>query len=292
MTVTCAIGVASSACGPPADCVEFNSSSVAAMRLSTSSCYEIARAVVLARTPSTGTPRLYVQDQRGGDGSAIVVKCSATSPHPCPAATAAKLPQILDGAVVTLRGYYDRLSSNRFEELYLEDIVDEGAIAARPAPATLQVADISRDARVPAKWFQVVTVDVPLADPLVMYDFSPPEMALAPPDGGCPKFEGFEVMPLSAGASAPVGCTATVNPQARTAPDRRRILVGRQFFSTFWATTDCACWATSKQHLLDPGSSLAGSITGILTFEMNANAPGGFQVFEPLFRASFPISGG
>ena len=101
------------------------------------------------------------------------------------------------------------------------------------------------------------------------------------------------MIPTSAAAApAAVGCAGDQNPPSVREPDGREIVVGRQFFSTFFASTDCACAAASKQHLLGPGSVLTGTIRGILILETQSGTQATFQVFQPLSRASFAVTGG
>jgi hypothetical protein len=254
-----------------------------------SGCVELSNVVVVARTSSSTAPRIYVQDPGSGAFSAIVAKCSATSTHACPATTLAAVGRLLDGAAVTVRGYYSHVESTGFEELYAEEVVDTGTLLPLPDPVRLSVGDLSRDARVPSSWFQVASIDVPATDPLTMYDFSPPDLQQG---AHCPAWEGFAMIPTSAGAPAAAGCSGAQNPASVAQQDARAILIGRQFFSTFWASTDCACAAASKQHVLDPGSVLTGAIRGIVILNVHPGGQGAVQIFEPLSRTMFPVSGG
>jgi hypothetical protein len=194
--------------------------------------------------------------------------------------------QILNGESVTVRGFYDHGKVSGFEELYVEDIVDNATTALLPAPVTLQVADLARDARVPAKWFQKATVTISATDPLVMYDFSPAEFRL---QGPCPAWEGFGLIPKSVGAPAPAGCNGAVNPPG-TAPAPSEILVGRQYFHGFYSSSDCACAAFHHQTLVSAASSVSGTIGGILILEIIKGSTTSFQVFEPTSKAEFPIN--
>jgi hypothetical protein len=284
--------VTSSGCGPPpsTQCSSFRPTSVGEMRAAgASGCFELSNVVVVARTASSAAPRIYVQDPGGGPFSAVAAKCSARSMHACPPGTLANVGRLLDGAAVTVRGYYSHVKATGFEELYAEEVVDTGALLPIPDPVRLSVSDLSRDARVSSSWFQVATADVPATDPLIMYDFSPPELQQS---ATCPAWEGFAMIRASVSAPAAVGCSGGKNPPAVPKPDAREMLIGRQFFSTFWASTDCACAEASKQHLLGPGSALTGTIRGILILEVHPGSQGAFQVFEPLSRAMFPVAGG
>lgn len=283
--------VGSGACGNYAnECDGYLAISVADMRNGgKAGCFELSGVVVVARTPSTTAPRLYLQDPAGGAFSAIVAKCSPTSTHSCPVTTVSSVGRLLDGAKVTARGYYSRVRATGFEEVYLHDVVDSGALLPLPEPTRLAVSDLARDARSPSAWFQVAVVDVPETDPLTMYDFSAPDFHQ---DSGCPAWEGFAMIPASAGAPSAAGCTGETNPPTTPHPDAREVLIGRQFFSTFWASTDCACAAASKQHLLSPTSTVRGTVRGVLVLQAHPGARNAFQVFEPLSRAGFPVTGG
>jgi hypothetical protein len=271
-------------------CDAFQAASINEMRTGArSGCFELSNVVVVARTASSSAPRIYIQDPGGGPFSAMAAKCSASSKHACPATTLANVGRLLDGAAVTVRGYYSNVKATGFEEVYLEEVVDTGSLVPIPDPVRLSVGDLSRDARVASSWFQVATADVPVGDPLTMYDFSPRELQQG---ASCPVWEGFAMIPASVSAPAAVGCSGGQNPAAVATSDPREILIGRQFFSTFRASTDCACAGASKQHLLASGSVLSGPIRGVLVLEVHSGAQDAFQVFEPLSRAMFPVTGG
>jgi hypothetical protein len=283
-------------CGAPtpgasAVCASYAPSSIAGMRGSPApGCFELAHVGLVARTDSPTQPRLYVQDATDTDLAAIVAKCSATAQHRCSPAVVAKIPLLHDtateGAKLTLRGYFDYGKVTSFEEFYIEDIIDECSTVPRPAPIALTVADVTRDARSRTKWFRRATIDVPATDPLVVYDMSPAELAL--PKGACPNWEGFAMIPTSAGASAAAACGGAVNPASRTA-DAREILIGRQFFNQFLFSTDCSCAAASKQRLVTPTNTVSGSLLGYLLLEHDAASTASYQVFEPAADKSFPI---
>lgn len=265
-------------------CVTYTPTAIAAMRNpGASGCFELDNVVLVARTASTTTPRLYVQDPKGGDYSAIMAKCSTTSTHACAATALATALQLLNGESVTIRGYYEHGKVTGFEELAIESITDNGSTLAIPPPITLNETDIGRDARVPAKWFQKATVNV---TKLVMYDLSPAEMKLA---GPCPAWEGFGLIPASAGAPAAGACAGTTNPNGIAAPASGETLIGRQFFHNFTYSTDCGCAAAHNQVLLTPASFVAGAMSGFLVLETLRGSTTGFQVFEPTSKGEFPV---
>jgi hypothetical protein len=285
------VGCGSPTPGVTAICSAYAPKSIAAMRQTPASgCFELSHVGLVARTDSPSEPRLYVQDPNGADYSAILAKCSATAQHRCAPAVAAKIPHLLDtlasGAQMTLRGYYQYGKVTTFEEFYIEDILDECAAVPRPAPITLSVADLARDARVPAKWFRRATVDVSAQDPLVLYDLSPADLQLPQPQ--CPNWEGFAMIPKSAGLLEGAACGGTTNPAGR-ATDPREILFGRQFFNQFLYTSDCGCAAASKQRLLTPTNTVSGGLGGYLILEQDKASTKAYQVFEPSADKAFPV---
>jgi len=289
-----ALLVACGACSVPPDCVSYQPVSVAAMRSGFwSGCFELSNVVVIARTPSTSGPRVYVQDPKGGDLSAIMAKCSSTSLHACPAATGAQVLQLLDGAAVTLQGSYHRDMQTGFEELYLDHVVDHGSLLEIPAPAVLTVAQITRAARTRNKWFQVAKVNVPDGDPLVMFDLSPAELRLS--GAACPYWSGFAMIPLSAGYAPPMDCdtstTPPTNPPTRDGHAPDAVLIGRRFFDGFSYSADCACAAEPKQHSLASGSFVEGKMMGVLGLELGSGSGDAHQVFQPLSKDLFPVAG-
>jgi hypothetical protein len=121
-----------------------------------------------------------------------------------------------------------------------------------------------------------------------MQDLSPPEMQLG---STCPMWEGFAMAPASAGAPTPGDCSNGSNPEGANYT-QGQVLIGRQFYSGFTDSTDCACSSTHKQRLLSPLSKVVGPVVlhGVLILEYKQGFT--FQVFEPFSRAAFPISGG
>jgi hypothetical protein len=282
----------SGAAGAPA-CPSYMPTSIVAIRNPpvASGCYELSHVGLVARTDSPTEPRIYVQDANGGDFSAILAKCAASATHLCPASVNAMIPQLFDtmasGAQLTVRGYYQHGTVGGFEEFYIEDLIDDGTTLPRPAPITLSVSDLERDARVAGKWFRRATIAIPAQDPLVMYDFSPTDLRLAT-SAACPNYAGFAMISKSVGTAATSGCTNNTNPKAHTI-NPKEILVGREFFNQFLYSTDCACMAGTNQRMLTPTSSVSGTVLGYLILEQDKGSTSSYQVFEPAADASFPI---
>jgi hypothetical protein len=277
-------------CGVSSQCASYLQASVAEMRQGAGSgCFELQHVVVIARTPSESTPRVYVQDPVGGPYSAIRGKCDDSPTHACPQETARQVESLLDGSQVTLRGYYLHGTLSGFEEIYLDQVVDEQTLLPVPAAASLGVGDLGRDARARASWFQVVSSQISGQDPLVIYDFSPAEFARG---DHCPAWGGFAVIPASVATGSAPDCGAGTNPRSVDPADGRELLIGREFYKEFFASTDCACAATSKQHLLSAASTLTGLMRGVLSPEIKPGSSQLYQVFHPLSKAAFPIVGG
>ena len=271
-------------------CATYPTTSVAAMRNpATPGCYELSHVGLVARTDSKTDPRIYVQDIKTGDYSAILAKCSASAMHACAAPVAAKIQTLYDtftdAEEISVRGYYQYLAATGFEQFYIEDVLDEGKKIKRPEPITLTVADIKRDARVPAKWFQRANVAIPAQDPLVLYDFSPADLMLGL-STACPEFAGFGVIPQSAGVPAAVGCSGMTNPAAR-ASDPNEILIGRHFFNQLLFSTDCACAPLKNQMLLTPANKVSGTVRGYVILEQDMGGTEGYQVFEAAADQTF-----
>jgi hypothetical protein len=268
-------------------CPTYAASSIAAMRTAAmSGCFELDHVALVDRSSSTTTPRLYVQDSAGGDYSAIMAKCSSTGNHACSAMSLATALTLADNESVTVHGYYSHGKTSGFEEFLVESMSDDGSMLSPPAPVSLGVADIARSARVTAKWFQRATVSLAAADTLVMYDFSPAEFKL---QGPCPAWEGFGMIPSSAGAAAPAACNGSANPPGIASPDPKEILVGREFFHGFPYCTDCACAATHQQTLLTAANKISGTLGGILIFEITTGTTSTYQIFEPTSKTDFPV---
>jgi hypothetical protein len=272
-------------------CASYTASTIAAMRMGkTSGCFELGHVGLIARTDSPAEPRLYVQDSGGADFSAILAKCASTAGHACSATVRAKIPQLYDtleqGAQLTLQGYYLNGGVTGFEQLYIEDIIDECKMTTRPTPISIAPADIGRDARLPAKWFQRAEVTIPANDPLVVYDFSPAELHTVAQ--ACPTFVGFAMIPKSAGSAAATACSGKANPPAQ-ALDPKEVLIGRQFFNKFLFGADCACAQGTGEMLITATSSVSGTVRGYLILEVDKGSTNPYQVFEPAADKTFPL---
>jgi hypothetical protein len=285
------LALASVGCSSGQECESYVDATIAELRTAGGSgCFELKDVVVVARTPSPTTPRLYLQERAGGDFSALMAKCSETGKHPCSREAAQSLGTVLKGAIVTVRGYYHQGSRSGFEELYIDSATDSGYLAEPPLPIALEPADVAKTARHPEAWFQNVSIVVPAGDPWLIADLSPRELALGPE---CPRWAGFAMTPASRGAPAAMDCVNGENPPpAVSGVDVAdgQILIGRQFYDGFWASSDCACALEHKQHLISSFSTLVGPVSGVLILEQMQGVT--VQMLEPLSRAAFPVSGG
>ena len=165
-------------------------------------------------------------------------------------------------------------------------MIDECKQVARPAPISLTVAEITKDVRTKAKWFRRAEVQIPAADALVMYDFSPADLQLV--SGACPDYAGFAMIPQSAGMAAPAGCSGMTSPAAR-AVDPREVLIGRQFFNQFLFSTDCACTGVTAQRIVSPTGAVSGTVRGYLILEQDRASTATYQVFEAAADQTFVI---
>jgi hypothetical protein len=283
-------------CGQPTPgatgvCQSYAPTTIADMRTALSpGCFELTSVGLVARTDSPSEPRIYVQDPGGAGLSAIMAKCAANASHLCSPAVRDKIGLLYDtfeaGAQVSLRGYFQYGSVGGFEEFYIEDVVDECTTVPRPAPIKLTVNDLKRTARKRESWFQRATVSIPAQDPLVPYDFSPPDLALTQPT--CPDWAGFAVIPASSGADPATGCSGATQPAARAShPDE--ILIGRQFFNQFLYSGDCACSGQTNQRMIDPGNAVSGDAVGYLILEQDQGSTATYQVFEAAADQTFQL---
>lgn len=269
---------------PSGNCVSFVQTSIAEMRRAgDNGCFEIADAVVEARTASTSSPRVFATDSAAGPGSAIVAKCSADSEPHCSAAAAATMEKILRGAMVTMRGYYWRSPTSGLEEITLQEIEDSGFLAEPPPPVKITLAEVSRVVSTRDAWFHYVAIEIPANDPLRVADLSPPELI----QSSCPKVSGF-ALHRAAGNPAVVGCDGAKNPPSG-GRDADSVLIGRAFFHDFSWSTDCECAAAHHQHLLSDGATFAGELRGILNFSVPLGGTSGWQILEPLSNADLPL---
>jgi hypothetical protein len=266
-------------------CTTYAKTTIAAMRNpGKPGCYEIT-GVLVERTSSQSVPRLFLQDPGGGDYSAIMGKCLPSDPHSCVPAAFNTALTLLKGESVTLQGDYHHGHTSGFEELSIENVIDNGTTLAIPPPVALTVADISIGAKVTPTWFQKVSVNIPATDPLVMYDMSPPELQGTAP---CPIWLGFSMIPQSAATPIAPGCAGANNPTSQTR-NPAEIVIGRNFYHTFNISTDCGCAATHSQILAGPTSKVSGVVYGILNYEVSTSDPAGHQLFLPVNKTEFPV---
>ena len=269
--------------GAPGDMAtgkSYQRSTVAAMRQGAPGDFELDNVISIARTASTYSPRLYVQDAAGGDFSAIVTHCSSTSvSHPC--AVASTVATIADGTRLTVRGTYVK-GKYGDENFYIDEVTTSGS-ATMPAPVTAQLADLSRNADKTAWWFQRVRVDLGAAT-LKLYDFSPIEFKYIASGGmPCPAYLGWGMVPSTSSDTVGAACSGTtqpVSPAAGGAP-ADELLVGNDFYTTFGYSTDCACAAQEQETLLTATNTLGGVIGGILIGDIPFGQTTPYQYLAP-----------
>ncbi len=272
-------------------CTTYTVSTVAAMRQAAKpGCFEFDNVISIGTTPSTKSPQLYVQDAAGGDFSAMQTKCSSTSTsHPC--TVAAAVAAIVDGQSVTIKGTYIRTASTGFEEFFIDSATDNGAGTA-PAPATATLADIERASTSVNLRFQVVTTTIDAADTLDMYDWTPVEFADTEATA-CPFQFGFGMIPKSVtGITEGSACAGSASqPAGQATPNAAEVLIGTDFFKGFTVSSDCKCAKTFTDTEPAKASTLSGTVTGVLVFDVAFGASVGYTYLAPKTLADAPISG-
>lgn len=265
-------------------------STIAAMRQGKSGTYELDSVVVLAVTPSAKNPVVFVQDAAGGDFSAIIVRCeSGSAKHPCSVAT--ELHGVSPGQTITLQGVYEKSSSMKggFESFYPSSFTAVGT-GTLPTATALTTADIQRGAARTAHWFQRVTAT--LSVPLVIHDFSPPELAFS---GAmkCPYQNGFTLVASgsSSAGSPSQACAGTSAQPAAVAASADEVLIGTDFYSGFKVTSDCRCASQFGDKLVTATTSISGTLSGILVYDVPFMMTTGYQYIAPVSAADAPLTG-
>jgi hypothetical protein len=265
---------------------------IAAMRAPASAHtdVELDGVISIAKTPSKGSPKIFVQDAAGGDFSAIIARCETTSmTHPCTMATATTIGNIQDGRSLTVKGTYSK-SKSGFETLYIDSISDDAA-GAMPAPAQVSLADVSRSANNPKYWFQRVTVNMG-ATTLKGYDWSPAEFRYTAGTGGCPAMFGWGMVPSTSTDTAGAACDAT-NMQPATAvsgmPPTDEVLIGTDFYVGFTFSSDCACAGKYKDTVVSAANTVSGSLAGVLVGDVPYMQTTVYQYIAPKANADITI---
>ena len=271
-------------------CTTYTATTIAAMRQQPATgCYEFDNVVTIGVTPSTHSPSLFVQDAAGGDFSAIKTRCSSTSTaHPCTvAATVAALP---NGHSVTVKGTYIKTAATTFEEFFIDSITDNGSATA-PAAATATLAQVARSSTSANLRFQRVTVTIGNADTLNMYDWTPSEFASSTATA-CPFQFGFGMIPKSvSGVTDGAACTNnTTQPTGQAAPNAAEILIGTDFFTGFSLSSDCRCAGHFSDMEPASTSTLSGTLSGLLEFEVPFGTSNGYYYIAPQQAADAAIT--
>jgi hypothetical protein len=267
-------------------CAGYNATTIAAMRQGVHhACAHLDGVINIGLTPSSKSPRLYVQDAAGGPFSAMGTKCSSTSTaHPC--TVVGSVASAIAGHSFTIDGQYIK-SSSGFEEFYISAITDNGPGSA-PAATSLQVTDIERGAKTTASWFQKVTVNV--SDTLVMYDWTPSEFVYTGATK-CPYQFGFGMIPTSAGGTATAACSnSTSQPAGQTNPSSNEVLIGTDFYKGLTVSSDCRCNAMFSDKAPTASSTISGTISGILIGDSVFGTTNTYQYLAPQADADFPIT--
>ena len=266
-------------------------STIAAMRQMKAgeAAFELDNVIAIALTPSTASPRLFVQDAGGGDYSAMQATCSSKSmTHPCTVATTVHTTVL--GYKVTIKGTYSKSGTAKgsFEVFYIDSITDNGS-GTVPAPLALAQTDIERatDMTVTGfakNFFQKATV-TPTED-INMYDWTPSDLKYSGTWPGCttvPYVFGFGMIPSSVTATATAACTTKTAPApSQTTSDPHEILIGTDFYKDFSVSSDCQCAKTPTTIPSATTKWASGKpITGVLIYDVPVGAAVGFKQFSP-----------
>lgn len=250
--------------------VSYTPSSIAMMRQGAPGNYELDDVLVVAKTSSSASPHLVIQDAAGGDFSGMYTTCSATSSsHPCAATSDNKAAAV--GNKLTIKGLYIKASNanGATETFYIDSIVNNGAGGAAPAPQAVALTDITRDNGMNVKkWFfqRVVVTPAPAANALKIYDLVPAELKFS--GTGCPTQVGFAMVPTATGACA--GATLTCPATACAAPDASEVLIGTEFYKQFTTSSDCTCAKTdmgANSPQVTATSTSTGAVAGVLLYD-------------------------
>ncbi len=275
--------------GSASGCTSYTMTTIAAMRMGTvSGCFTLTNVVTLGTTPSTKSPRLFVQDAAGGDFSAMVTKCSSTSTsHPCSINT--QVAAIADSHSVTITGTYIKTASTTFEEFFIDSLTDNGATTA-PAAATATLAQIERSGTAKNLRFQRITVNIAAADKLRMFDWTPPELANTSATACSYQF-GFGMLPMSATGTAAAACSnGTTQPTGQAAVNANEVLIGTDFYKTFTVSSDCRCAKMFVDMEPTATSTLTGTLSGLLVFDVPFGATAGYYYLAPKSMTDAPIT--
>ena len=271
-------------------------STIPAMRMGAPGTYELDNVLVIAKTSSSSSPHLVLQDPNGGDYSAIYTTCSSTSTsHPCPATSDNKTAQVGDSLTVT--GLYIKAAtaSGATETFYINSITDNGPAGGTPPVAvTVTLADLAKGNGLMTKknWFQKVVVSpAPAAGALKMYDFVPTEMVFT--GSTCPKQVGWGMVP-----SATTACTGNTvmcpTPTNCSSPDASEVLIGTEFYKQFTPSSDCACAKTDMgtgSPLVEMSTATTGAISGILLYDsvFGSSPVVTYQYLSPTADTDMPL---
>ena len=266
------------------------------MRMGAPGDYEIDNVTVIAKTSSSASPHLVVQDPAGGDFSAMYLTCSATSTsHPCAATSDNKNAAV--GDKLTIKGTFIKASNanGATETFYIDAITNSGpAGGSPPMPATVTLADLAKGngTATKAKWFQKVTVSSPAAGALKVYDFVPSELVFT--GSSCPKQVGWGMVPMA--TTACTGNTLSCPSATMCAtPDASEVLIGTEFYKDFHPSSDCACAKPDMgtgSPLVEMTTATTGSIAGILLYDsvFGSSPVKTYQYLSPTSDADMPLS--
>jgi hypothetical protein len=174
--------------------------------------------------------------------------------------------------------------------MFIDTITDNGAGTA-PAPGAATLADLERGGSAANLRFQRVTATIGAADTLQMYDWSPAELVDSSATQ-CPFVFGFGMLPKSVtGQTAGAACAGSASqPAGQATPSAQEVLIGTDFFDDFTVSSDCRCAGTFSDSEPTAKSTLAGTIGGILVFDVPFMSTTGYYYLAPVEAADAPIT--
>jgi hypothetical protein len=191
---------------------------------------------------------------------------------------------------VTIQGVYIKTKSTTFEEFFIDSITDNGT-GTTPAPGNATLADLERGGSAANLRFQKVTATIGASDTLKMYDWTPSEFANTSATA-CPFQFGFGMIPKSvSGATPSAACAGSASqPTGQGTPDPHEVLIGTDFFDGFTVSSDCRCAGKFSDQEPTSTSTLGGTVSGLLVFDVPFQGTVGYYFLDPITAADAPIT--
>jgi hypothetical protein len=280
----------------------FVDTTIAAMRAAgTAGCFRVgmnAPVVTLAAQGSNSSSRAFLQDEAGGDFSAIKADCtmsmSATKAGvACSVNNAVKAMTV--GNRVTVSGFYIKFNMSNDENFNILTVAPvDGGAGTKPANLTKTLTDVKWKTGTiePKDHFKFADITVPMGTTLKPYEWGPLIETNTSATCSAPYVFAFGLIPsTSPDANMPgaecVGNSSmtprSLTPAALTTPSADEILISTLLYQNFKYTSDCKCGFSTSTFLqasdsftqlsgfLIPNASSNG-MTKWLTIAPSANA--------------------